>query len=471
MSFHDYAILQLANYVVPATLLAILALALNLQWGETGLFNAGVAAFVGIGAYMFGMLSTGLFADNITSWYHWGPADPWPYGTSLLGAMAVAGFLGLLVAVPTLRLRADYLAIATLALAEIVRLILKNERALTGGDQSLAFIPRPSDGLVARGFESDGVFMLFAGAILLLLLFLMLYLNRTPWGRALRAVREDEEAAEALGKDAFRLRLTAFAIGCAFMGLAGALIASFQGVVVPDQFAPATTFVAYVVVILGGSGNPRGVILGAFVFQLFGWGSQQLKVYLPESFALRIDFVNQIVIGLLLVVVILWRPEGISPEPKYVPRARHPLVARLVRRLPSYPPQWLALALAAFVVSGLSVILFAVQLHARVALASHAFGMVSPAASAVGLVFSVASAIVALGFAFVRPWARTIGLPFVLVDAAVSLTLMIQPFEAGLAQILVVRLLLAVCLVYVLTLPSARSLLSSHGPALTGAAK
>jgi len=274
---------------------------------------------VGIGAYLFGMLATGQFANPVASWYHWGPPQPWNFVVAAVAAIAFAGAVGVLIAIPAIRLRADYLAIATVALAEIVRLILKNERSLTGGDLSLSYIPRPFDGLVPRGWPSDGAFMLVALAVMVGLLFLMTYLNRTPWGRALKAVREDEEAAEAVGKNPFLLKLGAFAIGCGGMGLAGGLIASFQGNVVPDQFAPFTTFVAYVVVILGGSGNPRGVVLGAYVYSLFGWTTQQMKAYVPSELALRIDFVNQIVIGLLLILVILLRPEGILPEPKYVP--------------------------------------------------------------------------------------------------------------------------------------------------------
>lgn len=306
--------------MVPATILVVLALGLNLQWGHTGLFNAGVAAFMGVGAYAFGMLSTGKYANPGVGWYHWGPDQPLDLILSVLGAMVVAGILGILIAIPTLRLRADYLAIATLALGEIVRLVLKNERHFTGGDQTLAFIPRPFAAFVAPGPFSDGVFMGVAVALALGALLVLDYLTRAPWGRDLRAVREDEEAAMALGKDAFRLKLSAFGIGCAIMGLAGALLASFNKVIVPDQFAPAATFGAYVVVILGGSGNNRGVILGCYLFFLFTWTTQQVKAYLPGDVNLRLDYVNQIVIGLLLILFILFRPEGVLPERKYVPR-------------------------------------------------------------------------------------------------------------------------------------------------------
>jgi len=314
-------VLQLAGFVVPATILVILSLGLNLQWGHTGLFNAGVAAFVGVGAYSFGMLSTGKFASPGVGWYHWGPDQPWHIVYAALAAMVLAGALGVLIAIPTLRLRADYLAIATLALAEIVRLVFKNERHFTGGDQNLSFIPRPFQSLVPSGPYLDGVFMLVCVAALLGAFLVLEYVTRSPWGRNLRAVREDEEATMALGKDAFTLKLTSFGIGCAIMGLAGALLASFNQVIVPDQFAPAATFSAYVVVILGGSGNNRGVILGGYLFYLFSWTTQQVKGYVPSDVNLRLDYLNQIIVGVLLIVFILFRPEGVLPEKKYLPAA------------------------------------------------------------------------------------------------------------------------------------------------------
>src|SRR2546430_4652446 len=128
------------------------------------------------------MLSTGKFANPSIQWYHWGPDQGWDLIAAALGTMVVAGVLAVLVAIPTLRLRADYLAIATLALAEIVRLVLKNERSFTGGDQDLSFIPRPFQSFVPLGPYSDGLFMAVAvGGGLLVLVFLD-HLARAPLG-------------------------------------------------------------------------------------------------------------------------------------------------------------------------------------------------------------------------------------------------------------------------------------------------
>ncbi len=318
--------LFVANYAAPAIILIILSLGLEIQWGQTGLFNAGVAAFMGIGAYSFGMLSTGLRPPDYTYLYpgHWGLATPQDLVVSAIVAMVVAGFFGVLIAIPTVKLRADYLAIATLGLAEIIRLIFKNAIHFTGGDLALDRIPRPFAAIIPGGWQSDGAFTLIVAAVLLGLLLIMDYMTRKPWGWSLKTVREDEEVAEALGKNTFVLKLGAFGLGCAIMGLAGALQASWLSVVLPDNFVPFITFTAYVIVIMGGSGNPRGVVVGGLLFSLFGWSVQQIKSLpnFPASLGPRIDFLNIAIIGVILVLLILFRPTGIFPEKKYVPKRR-----------------------------------------------------------------------------------------------------------------------------------------------------
>src|SRR5205807_2409448 len=142
------------------------------------------------------------------------------------------------------------------------------------------------------------------------------YLSRSPWGRVLRGIREDEEATLALGKNVFSFRLQAFVIGCAVIGLGGAIYASFIRFVAPDQFDPLTTFTIYVMVILGGSANNRGVIFGAFLFYTFDWVSVRLKDYLPDVIKEKVPPIRLMVIGIILVLLILYRPEGIFPEKK-----------------------------------------------------------------------------------------------------------------------------------------------------------
>lgn len=325
MAIND-TILFLANYIAPATLLVITALGLDLQWGHTGLFNAGVAAFAGLGAYTFGMLSTGFRPLDRTYGYpgHWGLSGPQDLILSAVVAMIVAGGIGILIAVPTMKLRADYLAIATLALGAIIQKVYLNAESFSGGSLGLDLVPRPFSAYVKGGWQSDGVFTLVAGVAMITVVFALLYIARSPWGRSLRAVREDEEAAEALGRDASVLKLGAFGLGCAIMGLAGALQASYFSVVLPESLLPASTFTAYVVVILGGSGNTRGVVLGGYLFYAFTWVAQEVKALhiVPDWLALRVDYVNLIIVGAILVVVILFRPQGLLPERRFVPKGK-----------------------------------------------------------------------------------------------------------------------------------------------------
>lgn len=312
-------IAELVTFILPFALLAILALALNLHWGHTGLFNAGIAAFYAIGAYTAAILLT---ADSPGSAFYPGHLGGYSqhFVVAVAGAFAMAALAGLLIGIPTLKLREDYLAIATLALAEIFRLFLMNARSITAGTIGIVAIPRPFDAFGIRGAESDALLALVFLATILVLLVILEWLTKAPWGRVLRAIREDEEAATVLGKDTYWLKLQAFVIGCGIMGLAGAFLAVLNKVIVPTLFVPFTTFSVYVVVLLGGAGNDRGVLVGAGVFYLLDWASIRLKDGLPPVIADKVAFYRLIVIGLLLILLVMYRPQGILPERKYIPK-------------------------------------------------------------------------------------------------------------------------------------------------------
>lgn len=310
----DAVLGELLFIATMAAIFALLALGVSLQFGYAGQFNAGVAGFWMAGAYAFAMFATEGTATTFVAG-HLGFALPWPVAALL--AVLFCAALGAAIAWPTLGLRADYLAIATLGLAEILRLLVSDGGDLTGGTFGIGSIPRPLD--VRDPFGSDLAVAAVAVALLVAVLVLFEYVGRSPWGRVLKAVREDEDAAEALGKDVRRYKLQAFALGCAVMGLAGVLYASTLRTIEPRlSFTPLDTFLVYAMVILGGSGNHKGAVVGAFALWGFFYGSLRLKDALPAFLAEDVAFLRFIVVGALLMLVLLRKPEGLWPEERTI---------------------------------------------------------------------------------------------------------------------------------------------------------
>ena len=284
---------------------ALLALGLNVQWGYAGMLNIGIAAFFAIGAYTSALLTVPATAQP--------PGLGLPVPLGMLGAMLAASVLACLIGLLTLNLRSDYLAIATIGIAEIVRLFLKNEDWLTNGVRGIAGIPRPF-----AAESSAGVFYLLLVAALVALSFLVLQvLYRAPWGRVLRAIRDRETAAMAAGKNVLRFRLQAFVTGSAVMGLAGAAYTHFVGFISPEAFDPLfATFIVWVMLITGGSGNNAGAVLGALVI----WGVWSLTEIISahlfsEALTTQAGAIRVLLIGLLLQVILVLRPHGLLPEP------------------------------------------------------------------------------------------------------------------------------------------------------------
>src|SRR6266571_921523 len=314
-------------YVSIAIIFAILALGFNLQWGYTGLFNAGIAGFYLIGAYITSFAITApappiLSGPIVTYPGHLGGFSL-PLAVGLILAMFVSGATAAIIALPALRLRADYLAIATLAFSVILQIFTTNLQTLTGGSIGILNIPKPIEFTGPNApFLNEATIVLIGAAISLVLLLLLQFIAESPWGRVLRAVREDEEATMALGKNTFNYKLQAFALGGALMGLAGGLFAVTLGYISPgSSFAPAVTFSVWVMVIVGGSGNHRGAIVGAFLIYGIEWLSVQLRGDPSLSeFGDSIFYIRLMVVGLLLILLIIFRPEGILREKKRVLR-------------------------------------------------------------------------------------------------------------------------------------------------------
>ena len=293
---------------------AVMCLGLNVQWGQTGLFNVGIAGFVAIGAYTSAILTTPPGA-------HLGGFGL-PIVIGWLGAMLAAAAASAAVGALTLRLRADYLAITTFGIAVTVQLFCLNAEGVTGGPFGIGFIPRPFAGLAERPALFDFATFGLAGLVTAVVFLALERLARSPWGRVLRGIRDDETAAAALGKSVTAFRLQAFALGGALMGLGGAMQAHAIGFIAPDDYLPALTFQVWTMLILGGAGSNAGAILGAIVIWALWSGSGALVTALfPAELQARAAAVQLVAIGVVLSGALVLRPRGLVGAP--IARRRH----------------------------------------------------------------------------------------------------------------------------------------------------
>lgn len=297
---------------VVAGIYTILALGLQVQFGFGGLLNFGQVGFMAIGAYTMAIL---VVKEGWSMWL----AAPLAVGAAALG--------GVLVGLPTLRLRADYFAIVTIAFSEIVRYVATNETSLTGGTQgTIALGPVgtaseynagwsafQSHVQHALGFSSgDATMLVIVWAVAIVLLALSWLALRTPWGRVLRAVRDDEDAAASLGKNVFVYKLQALALGSALAGVAGLFYAWEFSFFSPDDFAPLLTFFAWMILLLGGLGRVWSVPIGAAVFGFIFAGTRFLNF--PPFIWVASDqraYIRLIIIGLIILVLVVLRPQGL----------------------------------------------------------------------------------------------------------------------------------------------------------------
>ncbi len=293
---------------------AILALGLNIQWGFSGLFNIGIAGFFAIGAYTSAILTTA------PSERHIGGFDlPIPVG--LLAAMALSAVFAWIVVRICIRLRSDYLAISTLGISEIFRLTFKNETWATNGARGVSFVPKPFE-TWPEPWNQISLAVLILSFVLLIYLFLE-RARKSPWGRVMSAIRENEDAARASGKDVDRLRVQAFVVGSALMGLGGALMAHYLKFIDPQAADPLlASFLIWVMLLVGGSGNNKGAILGAMLMWTVWSATEIVTSRLPEDMAIRSAYVRIFLIGLILQFVIQKFPRGILPEQRVKSQAQ-----------------------------------------------------------------------------------------------------------------------------------------------------
>lgn len=282
---------QYWNYTLGTIGLYILmGLGLNFIVGMTGLLVLGYAAFFAVGAYTVGLLTS-----------------PAPFGVmmnfwlALLLGVAAAAFVGFLLGLPVLRLRGDYLAIVTLGFGEIVRILLKSDDLtnITGGPQGVRAIAPPT--LFGKPIDSDMAFLYIIIASILLVIFVTQRLQSSRLGRALVAMREDNTVAQAMGIDTFKYKLMSFALGAAFAGLAGVIFASRNQYTGPEDHSFLVSINALSILVVGGMNSIPGIILGAFTLK-----------GLPEILR-QLDDYRILAFGMLLVIMMIWRQEGLWP--------------------------------------------------------------------------------------------------------------------------------------------------------------
>ena len=296
----------LVDVMTLALIYVMLGLGLNIVVGFAGLLDLGYVAFYAVGAYSYALLSQ-------------------YYGLSFWACLPLAGLFaatfGCILGFPVLRLRGDYLAIVTLGFGEIIRLVLNNWDSLTGGPDGIGNIAKPtlfglefsrraSEGGQTFheffGLKYDGAYtVIFVYLLALLLVVLSLYvisrLLRMPVGRAWEALREDEIACRSLGLNPTVIKMTAFSLGACFAGFAGCFFAARQGFINPESFTFIESAIVLAIVVLGGMGSQLGVILAALALTL-----------LPELARSFAEY-RMLLFGLVMVLMMLWRPQGLVP--------------------------------------------------------------------------------------------------------------------------------------------------------------
>jgi branched-chain amino acid transport system permease protein len=281
----------LINVVDQVGTFILMALGLNIVVGFAGLLDLGYVAFFAVGAYVTALLtSTGDLGMGMNFWI------AMPIG------VAAAVMAGIILGIPVLRLRGDYLAIVTLGFGEIIRVLVRSDllKPVIGGAQGILEVGRPSLGPFTFVTPQHYYYLILAGCIAAL--FIAWRLRDGRPGRQWMAMREDEDVAEAVGIHLVSTKLLAFAIGAAFAGLSGAIFGSRIGSVFPNSFELLISINVLAIIIVGGVGSLPGVILGAFVL-----------VGLPELLREFVEF-RLLIYGILLIVMMLVRPEGLWPS-------------------------------------------------------------------------------------------------------------------------------------------------------------
>ena len=283
---------------VTAGIYALMALGLNVIWGMAGMVNLGLVGFFAVGAYVSALLTLKLAM---------------PIAIGMLAGAITAALVGVAVTLITVRLRGDYMAIVTLGFAETIRIVAANEVWLTNGTDGLSGIPGPLRGeLSPEGFN---LFYLVIVVTAVICAFAVAErLCHSPFGRVLRAIRDDEQVASVAGKHVMAFKIKAFALGSAALGLAGALYGHYTSFIAPDIFVPLLTLYIKLSLLAGGLGNNRGAVLGAVVVVFFLESTRFVIPLIPGLSPVQGAALREFLISASLIVILRWRPGGLLPE-------------------------------------------------------------------------------------------------------------------------------------------------------------
>ena len=277
---------------------ALMALGLNLIFGLAGRVNLGLVGFFAVGAYASALLTVKLHLPMLAGW---------------AAAIALASLLGAAMALITARLRGDYLAIVTLGFSEVIRLAASNEIWLTNGTDGISAIPAPGRGVLSP-LLFNLQFVVIVWAVVGLAAWALARLSAAPFGRVLRAIREDDMIAAVAGKRVLAFKVQAFALGAGLLGLAGALYAHFNAYIAPDGFQPLITIYVVLALTAGGTGTMRGAVLGAVLVIALTESTRFFGGVIPWLKPVQFAALREAAIGIALILVLYYRPDGIIPE-------------------------------------------------------------------------------------------------------------------------------------------------------------
>ena len=304
-----FYLMTLATFAV---IYGVLVIGLNIHWGYTGILDFMYIAFVAVGGYVTAQL--GLPPSQPASGETYILGLNWPFFPALLSGGLAAALLALVAGLLLLRrLRSDYFSIVTVAISLILWTIAGNATPLVNGWDGITGVPQPLADVLNLDPNGYGLFYLGLCSVILILVYLFAQrLYTSPFGRALRSVREDEIVAQGLGKNVFTLRLRALVIGAFIAGMGGGLLVTYVDAFNPSAWTSPETFIIWAALLLGGSANNRGAMLGAFLVPvLFTEATRFLPNFSSPEFVNASRF---IVVGILLILVVRFRPQGLIAE-------------------------------------------------------------------------------------------------------------------------------------------------------------